>query len=342
MKRFLSMATRLGVVSAASSSRTMKKVHRGVSALLLCLMLSSTHLYAWNDLGHMVVAFRAYQHLTDPARTRANALLKQNPFFNRWLTMIPAGTSDQDRDRMLFMIAATFPDQIRSDQCYQDDGAPGSGGNHPDGRPSSLNVGYADHLRHKYWHFVDQPFSRDGTDLPELPKPNAGTQIDAFRAVLASEADDDLKSYDLVWLLHLVGDVHQPLHASTRVSSTAPEGDNGGNDEQVCPVSSSSCSEKLHHFWDGALGSGDVADVAEVAETLPEADSTAAHNLVTSAWINESFADAQSKVYVSPIGEGNGPFHLTATYQDAAKQEAKQRVALAAARLANLLNKELR
>jgi len=36
----------------------------------------------------------------------------------------------------------------------------------------------------------------------------------------------------LVWL-HLVGDVHQPLHASTRVSSTALQGDNGGNDEKV-------------------------------------------------------------------------------------------------------------
>jgi S1/P1 Nuclease len=85
-----------------------------------------------------------------------------------------------------------------------------------------------------------------------------------------------------------------------------------------------------------------VADVAEVAETLPEADSTSAHHLVTSAWTNESFADAQAKVYVPPVGEGNGPFHLTAAYQDAAKQEAKQRIALAGARLANLLNEELR
>jgi len=78
-------------------------------------------------------------------------------------------------------------------------------------------------LRHKYWHFVDKPFSKDGTThFPELPIPNAQTQIDAFRAVLASNADDALKSYDLVWLLHLVGDVHQPLHASSRVSRAAP------------------------------------------------------------------------------------------------------------------------
>ena len=43
------------------------------------------------------------------------------------------------------------------------------------------------------------------------------TQIVAFRKTLGdSGASDELKSYDLVWLLHLVGDVHQPLHATTR------------------------------------------------------------------------------------------------------------------------------
>jgi hypothetical protein len=61
-----------------------------------------------------------------------------------------------------------------------------------------------------------------------------------------------------------------------------------------------------------------VKDVASIAETLPDADSTAAHDLVTSHWIKESFDDAQSKVYISPIEEGNGPFPLTDGYRDAA------------------------
>ena len=43
--------------------------------------------------------------------------------------------------------------------------------------------------------------------LPELPKPNAQAQIEAFRAVLKSNLPDGLKSYDLPSLLHLVGDV---------------------------------------------------------------------------------------------------------------------------------------
>jgi hypothetical protein len=329
----------------------LKTAHRGVTLFFTYMMLGTMHVYAWNNLGHMVTAFIAYQHLTDPVRTRANALIKQNPFFKDWLKMIPAGASDKDRDMMLFMIAATFADQIKGNVCYEADGAPGSDGNRPDGRPSSLNIGYVDHLQHKYWHFVDKPFSQDGTTpLPELPRPNAQTQIGFFRRVLASSADDDLKSYDLVWLLHLVGDVHQPLHASTRVSSTALEGDHGGKDVKVCPVSQTSCSESLHHFWDHALDPDDVADdLAEtltkaliVGPTLSEADSASSHKLKTSAWINESFADAKSKVYISPIKEGNGPFELNDAYRNAAKQEARERITLAGARLASVLNDELK
>ncbi len=149
----------------------MKRLHRGLVLLLVNLMLGSTHLYAWNNLGHMVVAFVAYQQLTDATRTRANALIKQNPFFERWLKMIPPGTSDNDRDMMLFMIASTFPDQIKSDDCYVEDGAPGSRGNRPDGRRSSLNVGYADHLMHKYWHFEDNAFSKRWDQLTRASIP---------------------------------------------------------------------------------------------------------------------------------------------------------------------------
>jgi hypothetical protein len=59
------------------------------------------------------------------------------------------------------------------------------------------------------------------------------TDMSLMRAVLKSASTDDLKSYDLVWLLHLVGDVHQPLHFTTRVSAGFPTGDAGGNDVEV-------------------------------------------------------------------------------------------------------------
>ncbi len=59
-------------------------------------------------------------------------------------------------------------------------------------------------------------------------------------------------------------------------------------------------------------------------------------------WVAESFQDAQQDVYVSPIGNGLGPFQLTSAYKKAAKKLAQQRVALAGARLANMINTELK
>ncbi len=55
-------------------------------------------------------------------------------------------------------------------------------------RPRRQNVGYADHLRHAYWHFVDQPFSPDDTPLVPAPAPNVATVIPMLRAALAAPA----------------------------------------------------------------------------------------------------------------------------------------------------------
>src|ERR1700730_12872831 len=59
---------------------------------------------------------------------------------------------------------------------------------------------------------------------------NVQTQIPMFRSALraTSGASDDVRSYDLVWLIHLVGDVHQPLHTTSRFTHEQPKGDAGG------------------------------------------------------------------------------------------------------------------
>src|SRR5262249_47588746 len=151
--------------------------------------------------------------LTPQARQRANDLIKLNPKYNTWSTWVPVGTTPADKDRMMFMIAATWPDQIKGDNTYTNDGT--AGGDRPGNGPeASANIGYSDKARHRYWHFIDKPFSQDGTPLPPIPTPNAQERIALFRGVLASNSSDPLKSYDLVWLLHLVGDVHQPLHCA--------------------------------------------------------------------------------------------------------------------------------
>lgn len=317
----------------------MKTTTRFTALTLLLVLLFSVPAYSWSDTGHMAVAFLAYQRLTPQTRARVNALVRLNPRYNAWLNRIPAGTSAARRRLMLFMIASTWTDEIKGLPGYIEDG-PNDGNRPPNDGTADRNIGYSDMSMHKYWHFVDKPFSPDGTPLEDPPVPNAETQIAAFRAVLASNSPDALKSYDLVWLLHLVGDVHQPLHATARFTQTNPHGDDGGN---LVFVRDFGNRKRLHSFWDGLLGtSRDPAFAIGVAQALPVPSAGASSNLDASAWIDESFEAAKASVYRPPIGLGNGTFTITNSYRNSARALARRRVALAGARLANILNSELR
>jgi hypothetical protein len=59
-------------------------------------------------------------------------------------------------------------------------------------------------------------------------------------------------------------------------------------------------------------------------------------------WIAESLQAAKASVYIEPIGIGAGPFTVDAEYRRQARAVAAERVALAGARLANLLNSALK
>jgi hypothetical protein len=301
--------------------------------LVLTLVLggSAAPALAWNGYGHMVVAAVAYDQLAPATRQRAAALLKLNPDYATWITTVPKAK----RAKTAFVRAATWPDTIKSAPGYVNDGE------RPTDPNAAANIGYTDMLQHRYWHFVDLPFSPDGTSLVQPSVPNAQTQIAAFRAVLASgTATDALKSYDLVWLLHLVGDIHQPLHATSRFTQTQPQGDNGGNLVALC---AHPCSNELHAFWDDVLGTSKSASAAiQRATTLAPATASKVAIQDELVWAQESLALAQSSVYSAPIGDGAGPYTLDGAYKTQAKQLARERIELAGERLAALLNDNLK
>ena len=299
--------------------------------------------FAWFGEGHMAVAEIAWKHLNATSRTRVSALLKLNPDYDTWT----AGVSEDAKDQTAFVAAATWPDAIKGKPCKK--GVPknacytNDGDTPPDSPVSGQNIGYADHLQHRYWHFVDTPFSTDGTGGVQPKTPNAETQILLFEAALAAvDTSDDVKSYDLVWLEHMVGDVHQPLHATSRFSADLPDGDRGGNSVLVAPACAKTCPKELHAVWDNALGGSDKpGDAIAVADELPGAPADAAAITDVHAWIAESFAAAKQFAYASPIGPGTGPFTLDAHYNRAVRKEARTRVELAGAHLANLINSSL-
>jgi hypothetical protein len=122
------------------------------------------------------------------------------------------------------------------------------------------------------------------------------------------------------------------------VSTTDTQGDSGGN---LVKLSCKSC--ELHAYWDDLLGtSNKLNTVIKAAKKLPAADAALGAKSDEKDWIAESFMEAQQTVYTAPIVAGDGPFTLTSTYKKNAGKLARVRVELAGARLANLLNTELK
>ncbi|MGC3992003.1 MAG: S1/P1 nuclease [Chthoniobacteraceae bacterium] len=268
-----------------------------------------------------------------------------------------SGTSDADAKKMLFMFASTWPDAIKPIGSYaltnpDSTSQPKSkyvatGGDIAANDPNAkVNMGYQDDDVHKYWHFVDCPFSTDTTALPPIPTPNALERIILFRSVLKSNAADDLKSYDLVWLIHLVGDVHQPLHCTTRFSAALPKGDAGGNEEAVAGGFAKSHGDHLHTYWDRILGldagKNLFGRIGNTVSSLPITNPTKANDTHVKDWVGDSFQIAKSFVYPNLTSESDGTMIISKTYEDQALVIAKQQAALAGARLAKLINDNLR
>lgn len=184
-------------------------------------------------------------------------------------------------------------------------------------------------------HYIDLPYSVDGSPLPSVSATNAVSAIQkASHTLRDTSVDDTQRAVALRILLHVVGDIHQPLHAITRVSHAHPRGDRGGNDfhlgkNQIAP--------NLHRYWDrgGGLLSGKmnamaVKDMAKVIESewkCPEYDPDAMH------WAEASHAIAIKHAYA--IEEYATP---SAAYERHTQRISQQQLAYAGCRLASLLN----
>ena len=338
-----------------------------LASSLSVLLLTPPQGWAWGNAGHEAVAYVAWQQMTPATRARVLELLKQVPTLHNadntqsidgyaeWVAHLPAGLTQDQQNLYLFMQAATWADSIKH-RWLTDSDTP------PAGITTEVNIGYTDKMSHGYWHFVDRGFASDNSKVPATPVPNAVTQIVALRQFIASNEDDLLKSYDLIWLLHLVGDVHQPLHGTVRYYAGA--GDEGGNtvmikltpamQKQFEGTLSKSAPSELHAFWDDLPGEGQPAPALPVAaafaENLPQASAKEAADSDPSDWAAESLTIAKKDAYAPPIGPGPQPaassgssaYPITTAYYNKAMSDAKSRIALAGARLAKLLNENLK
>ncbi len=211
---------------------------------------------------------------------------------------------------------------------------------------ASQNIGFGDTRRHKYWHFVDTPFSTDGTPVRPAFVPNALTMLLVLSAALKSDEGDDIKSYDMAWVEHMTGDLNQPLHDASRYTAAHPDGDAGGNFVSVCATAG--CTPELHGYWDDLPGPGNdlAASIAmgkkvDAAQTF---DDDTVNVEDPAAWASEGFQLAKTVVYTPPIsqdGKGSKGVAPDKAYEARARTTIQRQMGLAGYRLAALLNNYL-
>jgi|SRR6185312_858238 len=311
-----------------------RRIAAVTGALLLALPAA-----AWNYSGHCIVAAIAYERLTPQVRARVDRMIRAHPDYNRIFTRDAGDVIKRDPAalaRYAFVHAAPWPDLIiynnDNDDRFYDELAPNA-------QPTPLLPGFPDMMRHRAWHYFDNGISGDGTPVIAQRPPHLMTELPRLLAEIAS-ADSQQAAYDLPWLEHLIGDVHQPLHLTSRFLKSQPQGDAGGNFVFIQP------GRNLHFVWDDAAAPRDLSydDILRYArEITTDYPVSSALSLDASQWASESFELDKTAVYTfgPETGSKEHPLILPPEYEERAKRTARQRVALAGYRLAGALIKIL-
>ena len=237
------------------------------AAICLAVALAGSPCMAWHEVGHMLTVLVAYKQLSpggtpSEAIKRLVAILKHHPRFQEdFAASMPKGLSEDAEARWLLCRASVWPDQIRGDRD-----SPPSYPPDPT-KQGSYNRGN--------WHYIDTPLvivpkgtsadeAKDleakGRALQELgaecPKDEAKVknvlQAIAFNREKFIHGKPDEQAVALCWLLHLIADLHQPLHAVTAFSphlldpAAHANGDQGGNAIHFTE------GGNLHALWDAA------------------------------------------------------------------------------------------
>jgi hypothetical protein len=281
------------------------------ASLLLALAPTAN---AWNAHGHMLVALLAYDALSEDKRATIARLLEAHPRYREdLLTALPAElTTDEQRSRWLFAYAATWPDIVAKQSA----------------------------LSHGTWHYVNLPLELRSGELltcreakrrlpdsrrrvtsrgeerrargePDIPQGDSILEaLPENRATLADPAASPAaRALALSWVLHLVGDAHQPLHGvALFTDGRFLSGDRGGNDITILEPNVPPPARTLHRVWDELIGTGTGPAGLDAALARLRVDKAAfrraqaaSRTLDVATWVDEDCELARSAVYVPAI-----------------------------------------
>ncbi|HEY4261326.1 MAG TPA: S1/P1 nuclease, partial [Schlesneria sp.] len=264
-----------------------------VIVLFLIVVLSAQTCFAWSEGGHHLIAVMAFETLSHDQQQEVSTLLKSHPRFAEDFKPPEKISDPAEIQRWLVGRAGYWPDVARSQPVFT--------------RPN--------------WHYqlgasmvVGQPVNVPATPGPlpadatmETGNLHIAQAIQLCRSVLKDKSrPSSERALAICWLIHLVGDAHQPCHAgSLYYAKVFPEGDRGANSIPTKQF------KNLHALWDGLLGpffdAGDVqrrersiiADRANWQEAQSAAKSS--NGLDPLRWLSESAELGRSHVYTKEI-----------------------------------------
>ena len=299
--------------------------------VILLLVLPVTESLAWSRTGHMVIAAMAYRNLPERLQEEYTEILRAHPFYEAWEEAYNSLSVDISLGEYLFMQASFWPDVIRR---------------------AGVNA-------HDFptWHYTNYPLTPQvlsgnvSTIEPTLtPENDVQHGFRESLLILFSDASsNELKAIYLSWVIHLVGDAHQPLHCVALVTDLYPEGDRGGNLFFVRPTENSE-GINLHAFWDGLLGrSADARNARNETTRLLQQRKEERYEGKKDAsmmeeWMLEGRELAIEYVYLRGTLPATDRDHrekaaiLPADYAKNAKEIAEKRSVLAGYRLARVLS----
>jgi len=232
---------------------------------------------AWGNDGHRTIGLIAEHYLSPAEKAEVDRLLALPIELD-----LPATIKDR----------ATWADAFR------------------DSDRNTTKVRY--NLTHN-WHFVDLELDKPDMKsacfgdkpLPVATDPSTADahecvvqKIEEFRRVLANKSlPDGEHAKALTYLLHFVGDVHQPLHAAQH------NNDQGGNLVYVVTGKAKNGSN-LHSFWDtatvGRLGSSPDTISAALISDISASDIAMWRQGGPRDWAMESYQVARDVAYRTP------------------------------------------
>jgi hypothetical protein len=178
----------------------------------------------------------------------------------------------------------------------------------------------------RYQHYINLSFGKASLFPKQYPKQNALTAIESARQILLNPASSQPEQImALRILIHVIADIHQPLHVVSYYSKRYPHGDKGGN---LYPISKLKHYHHLHQFWDDGAGYLSQAKLSDFS-----ANACRDNVRLPFQWVQDSYAIAVHEVYFPPYSKAK-----MQTYQLKSQGVAKLQIQKAACHLAAYLD----